>query len=81
MTRETTPTFLLVPGAGGRADYWHLVEPELAARGYDAVAVELPAADDAAGLVQYADCVLRRRRRLSAVRSVCESFVCVFTTR
>lgn len=52
------PTFILIPGAGGRAWYWHLVEPELRRRGYDAVAVELPAGDANAGLPQYVAAVL-----------------------
>ena len=48
-------TFLLIPGAGGQAWYWHRVVPELAARGHEAVAVELPSGDDAAGFAEYAD--------------------------
>ena len=48
-------TFVLVPGAGGQAWYWHRLVPELEARGHVAVAVELPAADPSAGLVTYAD--------------------------
>ncbi|HYW25897.1 MAG TPA: alpha/beta hydrolase [Terriglobales bacterium] len=51
-------TFVLVPGAGGRAVYWHRLVPELRGRGHDAVAVELPAADDSAGLRRYADVVV-----------------------
>lgn len=51
-------TFVLIPGAGGQAWYWHRVVPELAARGHDAVAVELPAADDSAGLAEYTDTVV-----------------------
>jgi pimeloyl-ACP methyl ester carboxylesterase len=51
-------TFVLIPGAGGSAWYWHLVEPELRQRGHDVVAVDLPAADDSAGLAEYADTVL-----------------------
>jgi pimeloyl-ACP methyl ester carboxylesterase len=51
-------TYVLVPGAGGRAAYWHLLVPELRRRGHDAVAVELPAADDSAGLAAYADAVV-----------------------
>jgi len=51
-------SFILVPGAGGDAWYWHRVVPALATRGYDAVAVDLPAADDSAGLAQYADAVV-----------------------
>lgn len=52
-------TFVLVPGVGGDAWYWHLVVPELEAGGYDAIAVDLPASDDRAGLAQYADVVVR----------------------
>ena len=52
-------TFVLVPGAGGSAWYWHLVAPLLKQRGHEAVAVELPAADDQAGLSHYAAAVVR----------------------
>jgi hypothetical protein len=38
-------TFVLVPGAGGQAWYWHRLVPELEARGHRAIAVELPAAE------------------------------------
>jgi len=51
-------TFILIPGAGGEAWYWHLVVPRLRQRGHEAIAVELPAADDAAGLPEYAQAVL-----------------------
>ena len=50
--------FVLIPGAGGAAWYWHRVVPELRARGHEAVAVDLPAADEAAGLPEYADAVV-----------------------
>src|SRR5262245_6609085 len=56
---ETKLTFVLIPGAGGSAWYWHLVERELRARGHDVVAVSLPAADDTAGLREYAEAVIR----------------------
>lgn len=52
-------TFVLLPGAGGQAWYWHRVAPELTSRGHDVVAVDLPAADDSAGLAEYTDTVLR----------------------
>ena len=52
-------SFVLVPGAGGDAWYWHLVAPELQARGHEAIPVDLPAADDRAGLSQYASAVVR----------------------
>lgn len=48
-------TFVLVPGAGGAAWYWHRVESELQARGHHAVAVDLPGADERAGLHEYTD--------------------------
>jgi pimeloyl-ACP methyl ester carboxylesterase len=50
--------FVLIPGAGGNASYWHRVEPLLRERGHDVVAVELPAADESAGLQRYADVVV-----------------------
>jgi len=49
--------FVLVPGAGGAAWYWHRVVPELRARGHEAVAVDLPGSDESAGLPEYADAV------------------------
>jgi len=52
-------SYVLVPGAGGNAWYWHLVEGELRARGRDVVAVELPATDDSAGLSEYVETVVR----------------------
>lgn len=48
-------SFLLVPGAGGAAWYWHCVVAALEARGHDAVAVDLPAEDDKAGWQEYVD--------------------------
>ena len=51
-------TFVLVPGAGGQAWYWHRLVPELESRGHVAIAVELPAADPEAGLDEYADAVM-----------------------
>ncbi|MFD0820530.1 alpha/beta fold hydrolase [Micromonospora zhanjiangensis] len=52
-------TFVLVPGAGGAAWYWHRLVPELRGRGHDALAVDLPADDDTAGLTEYADTVVQ----------------------
>lgn len=52
-------SFVLVPGAGGDAWYWHLVAPKLEERGHEALPVGLPAADDRAGLSQYAGAVVR----------------------
>jgi pimeloyl-ACP methyl ester carboxylesterase len=50
--------FVLIPGAGGSAFYWHLVIPELQRLGHQAIAVELPAADDSAGLAEYTGTVV-----------------------
>jgi hypothetical protein len=50
--------YVLIPGAGGRAWYWHLVAARLAERGHRAIAVELPADDDTKGLSEYAQAVL-----------------------
>jgi pimeloyl-ACP methyl ester carboxylesterase len=64
------PTFVLIHGAGSDSWYWHLVEPELRARGHDVVAPDLPCDDDSAGLSEYADAVVHAigdRRRLVLV--------------
>jgi pimeloyl-ACP methyl ester carboxylesterase len=51
-------TYVLIHGAGSDSWYWHLVVPELQARGHDVVAVDLPCDDDAAGFGEYADAVV-----------------------
>src|SRR5688572_4735097 len=51
-------TYVLIPGAGGQAWYWHRLVPELEARGHETVAVGLPTGDDTAGLAEYADTVV-----------------------
>ena len=51
-------TFALVHGGGGSAWDWHLVEPELSARGHDPVAVDLPSEGASAGWSDYADTVV-----------------------
>ena len=50
-------TFVLIPGAGGSAWYWHRVVPLLQAAGHEAIAVDLPGDDPAAGLPEYAGLV------------------------
>ena len=47
-------TFVLIPGAGGAAWYWHRVVPLLQEAGHEAIAVDLPGDDPAAGLPEYA---------------------------
>ena len=56
--RSGGPTFALIPGAGGRAWYWHRVVEELHRRGHRAIAMDLPAGDDTAGLAAYTDAVV-----------------------
>ncbi|MFI1399037.1 alpha/beta fold hydrolase [Streptomyces sp. NPDC020681] len=51
-------TYVLIPGADGRAWYWHLVLPELHRRGHDGITVDLPQ-DESAGLAEYTDTVVR----------------------
>jgi pimeloyl-ACP methyl ester carboxylesterase len=50
--------FILVPGAGGEAWYWHVVAPRLRALGHTVAAPDLPAGDDSAGLAEYADAIV-----------------------
>jgi pimeloyl-ACP methyl ester carboxylesterase len=50
-------TFLLIPGAGGAAWYWHRISPLLRAAGHTVIAVDLPGADPTRGLPEYADLV------------------------
>jgi pimeloyl-ACP methyl ester carboxylesterase len=66
-------TFVLVPGAGGQAWYWHRLVPELARRGHTAIAVDLPAGDDAAGLAAYTDAVVAAAGNRSPVVLVAQS--------
>jgi pimeloyl-ACP methyl ester carboxylesterase len=51
-------TYVLIHGAGSDSWYWHLVAPELRARGHAVVAPDLPCDDDSAGLSEYADVVV-----------------------
>jgi len=46
-------TFVLIPGAGGSAWYWHRVAPLLEGQGHEVIAVDLPGDDDLAGLPEY----------------------------
>ena len=46
-------TYVLIPGAGGAAWYWHRVVPLLQQAGHEAIAVDLPGDDDTAGLPEY----------------------------
>src|SRR6266513_1630135 len=47
-------TYVLLHGAGSDSWYWHLVAPELRARGHDVVMPDFPCDDDTAGIDDYA---------------------------
>jgi pimeloyl-ACP methyl ester carboxylesterase len=51
-------TFVLLHGGGSSGWDWHLVVPELRERGHEAIAVDLPTEDPAAGWWTYADAVV-----------------------
>ncbi|MDG4774553.1 alpha/beta hydrolase [Solwaraspora sp. WMMD792] len=51
-------TFVLIPGGGTDPWYWHRLVNELRVRGHEAIPVDLPCEDDAAGFDEYADTVV-----------------------
>ena len=51
-------SYVLVPGADGRAWYWHRLVPELTRRGHEVIAVDLPIDDPSAGLDDCAEAVV-----------------------
>jgi pimeloyl-ACP methyl ester carboxylesterase len=66
-------TFVLVPGAGGMAWYWHRVTPLIRAAGHEAIAVDLPGDDKNSGLAAYAEIVVRVMAERSGVILVAQS--------
>jgi pimeloyl-ACP methyl ester carboxylesterase len=66
-------SFVLVPGAGGMAWYWHRVVPLIRAAGHEAVAIELPGEDRRTGLTVYADVVIHAIVERSDVILVAQS--------
>jgi pimeloyl-ACP methyl ester carboxylesterase len=68
-----TLRFVLVPGAGGAAWYWHRVVPLLERAGHEAMAVDLPGDDENAGLPEYAALVLAATRGADDVVLVAQS--------
>jgi hypothetical protein len=54
-------SFVLIPGADGRAWYWHRLVPLLRQRRHEAIAVDLPQSADA-GYVEYVGAVLDAMR-------------------
>jgi pimeloyl-ACP methyl ester carboxylesterase len=67
-------TYGLIHGAGDSASHWHLLEPELRARGHDVIAMDLPCEDEGAGLWDYADAVVRAIGGRSDLILVAQSF-------
>jgi pimeloyl-ACP methyl ester carboxylesterase len=67
------PRFILIPGAGGVAWYWHRVVPLLQGAGHDAIAVDLPGDDERAGLSTYADRVVKAIHEHTDVALVAQS--------
>ncbi|MCW2752211.1 MAG: alpha/beta hydrolase [Aeromicrobium sp.] len=69
----STPTVVLVPGAGGVAAYWHLVQAGLTSRGVESIAVDLPGDDPEAGLPAYVDLITEAAAGLDNVVLVGQS--------
>ena len=65
--------FVLVPGAGGMAWYWHRAVPLIRAAGHEPIAVDLPGDDRHAGLAAYAEIVIRAIAERSDVLLVAQS--------
>lgn len=65
--------FVLLPGAGGDPWYWHLVAERLRGSGHRAIAVDLPADDDTAGLAEYADATVAAAQGYEGVVLVAQS--------
>ncbi|MCS5719602.1 alpha/beta hydrolase [Herbiconiux sp. CPCC 205763] len=61
--------FVFVPGAGSDSWFWHLVTPRLEAAGHDVLAVDLPWADERAGLPEYVDVIVEAIRAAEAASS------------
>ena len=66
-------SFVLVPGAGGMAWYWHRAVPLIRAAGHEPIAVDLPGDDRQAGLAAYANIIIRAIAARSDVILVAQS--------
>ncbi|MEV6644730.1 alpha/beta hydrolase [Amycolatopsis sp. NPDC051371] len=67
-------TFALIHGGGGSGWDFHLLGPELVARGHDFVAPDLPITDSSAGLSDFTDAVLAALGDASDVAVVGHSY-------
>jgi pimeloyl-ACP methyl ester carboxylesterase len=65
--------YVMIPGAGGAGSYWAPVIRLLERAGHEAVAVDLPGPDPAAGLAEYADLVVAAAEPFSSVVLVAQS--------
>jgi len=70
---EPRGAFVLIPGAGGMASYWHRVVPLLEKAQHEAIAIDLPGDDPRAGLSEYADIVVDAIDARSSVVLVAQS--------
>jgi pimeloyl-ACP methyl ester carboxylesterase len=70
----TSTTYVLIHGAGDSGWYWHLVDRKLRDRGHDVVVMDLPVEDDSAGLVDYADVVVKAIGNRKDLIVVAQSF-------
>src|SRR3954454_20671786 len=59
-------TFVLIPGAGSDAWSWSRLVPLLREAGHEAIAIDLPCADDSKDFDDYADVVVGAMRDASA---------------
>lgn len=66
-------TFVLIPGAGGMAWYWHRVVPLIRRSGHEAIPIDLPGDDRHAGLTAYADIVISAIAKRSEIVLVAQS--------
>jgi pimeloyl-ACP methyl ester carboxylesterase len=73
MSDPQKASFILIPGAGGMAWYWHQVVRSIERAGHEAIAVDLPADDENAGLMDYADIVVDTIGERTAVILIAQS--------
>jgi pimeloyl-ACP methyl ester carboxylesterase len=66
-------SFVLIPGAGGMAWYWHRVAPLFENAHHEAIAIDLPGDNASASLDDYADIVVRAIGARSNVILVAQS--------
>src|SRR5215472_17041384 len=73
MNEPENPTYILIPGAGGMAWYWHRVVALLEQAQREAIAVDLPGNDESAGFSVYVDIVIREIGQRTNINLVAQS--------